>query len=100
MKTEKLCARCKMLPAAKGKTKCLNCLDYEAAAQMKYFYNLPDEERQRQIQNRANRTKRIRAERKANGICTKCGKRKPTGGFFTCEICRARDKQRRLSYAT
>lgn len=37
--------------------------------------------------------------RKENGICTRCGNRKADYGFFTCGICRNKDRQRkRIKY--
>ena len=33
------------------------------------------------------------AQRKADGLCTKCGKRPPEAGVNTCAECRERNKQ-------
>lgn len=33
------------------------------------------------------------AQRKADGLCTKCGKRPPEAGVKTCAECRERNKQ-------
>ena len=43
-----------------------------------------------------NEAKRIAlriAKRKADGLCTKCGKRPPEAGVKTCAECRERNKQ-------
>ena len=94
MKT--ICTRCKMVPPAPGKTKCLNCLDYEAVAQMKYWYSLPEEKREEQTKKRKENMKKRREQLKANGICTQCGKAKADEGYVTCERCRViyRERQR------
>ena len=36
-------------------------------------------------------------EDKANGICTRCRKRKADGGYTTCGVCRAKNRGRKLA---
>lgn len=38
--------------------------------------------------------KALREERKAAGICPKCGKREISSGYLTCDICRAKNRMR------
>lgn len=64
-----LCAYCGR-PAQPGRTLCQACAIYEAKRS----------------------TLRI-AKRKADGLCTKCGKRPPEAGVKTCAECRERNKQ-------
>lgn len=46
--------------------------------------------------NHAEWAKKKHNERIEQGICTRCGKRKPDNGYKTCGICRAKDNRARL----
>lgn len=39
------------------------------------------------------RSKRLTIERKEKGLCTRCGKRRATVGFSTCERCRLKSTE-------
>lgn len=94
MKT-RTCTRCGCV-AAPGKTKCLDCLDYEAVAQMRYWHGLSDARRKELTKRKIETNKRRYDRLKENHICVKCGKRKVTEGHATCVLCREklREKQR------
>jgi len=49
-------------------------------------------------QYRIDYTKRVSAERKAEGICVRCGKRKTDGEHISCDICRAKKAAKQREY--
>ena len=92
-KAKGICTRCHMHPAAEGKTKCLNCLDYEAVAQMVHVARLTPEEK-RERNKRINLNARKRRQRRGElGICVKCGKVPAQDGRKTCRECREKQKK-------
>lgn len=93
-----ICTRCGKNPAVEGKTKCLNCLDYEAVAQYTRYCNLTPEQRKSYHARINESQKKRRKVRRDHGVCTKCGKRKADTGYVTCKICRAEWRERRRKY--
>ncbi len=55
-----------------------------------FKYRTKDREKYNKIQSERGRKRT--ADRKAKGLCTKCGKRKPDKGFITCGICREKNR--------
>ena len=87
-KKDGICTRCYIAPAAEGRTKCLNCLDYEAVAQMVYVGKMTPEQKA-EFKRRVNlNAKKRRAQRVKNRICTRCGKTPADDGYKTCRKCR------------
>ena len=43
-----------------------------------------------QLQAQRERNHALRAERKAKGLCPRCGKHKPEAGYVNCKYCRAK----------
>lgn len=84
-KEHRICVRCKQVKAIKGKTKCVECTEFERAKSRQYYA----EHRQaiRAIQHSG--YKRRRAGYISAGMCPCCGKREPREGYKLCEACQA-----------
>ena len=71
------------------------CRAKDANRKLKEYWNDPVKIRRRQ----SDYHKRQYAERVKNGLCTRCGKRKPYPGMKMCGICREKSReQKRLNY--
>ena len=89
-----MCARCGVTPAAEGRTKCPDCLDYEAVAQYMRYWRMSKREKQKLYEQIGDCQKRLRKKRREEGICTRCGKRKADIGYVTCGKCRAKAREK------
>lgn len=83
-----ICVRCGQALAASGRVCCLNCLDKNAVANIKYKSKHPEK-------NIFECRKRYYIAR-AQGICVRCYKNKARDGKAICEKCfmKIREKQR------
>lgn len=80
--TERACAECRAREAG-----------YKAKA-----YQKPDA-RQKMIETAVASKKKRKQQRREQGVCIECGKRKPRQGIATCSICREKaNKQKRIRY--
>lgn len=70
-----------------------NCLECSAKGYEQYLKR--DKEHFNEVHRKWAKEKYERD--KANGICTRCGKRKADGGYFTCGICRAKNRANRMN---
>lgn len=101
-KAHGLCPLCHTQKIAKGKAACLNCLSINAEATRKSRNNFTPEQKARADKQSRDSHKRLYKERKAAGICTKCGRHKAWEGRTKCVECtiranRAAEKHRRKS---
>ena len=69
-----ICVDCKVEKAAKGKTRCLNCLSIKNERAMLKMALLSDEERAEMNRKKREAGKALREYRKANNLCRICGK--------------------------
>lgn len=95
-----LCPHCNAEKIAKGKAACLNCLSINAEAARKRRDNFTPEQKAKADKQCDDSHKRLYNERKAAGICVKCGKHKARQGHVRCVECtiklnRAAEKHRR-----
>lgn len=99
-KSHGICPLCGKEKAAKGRTACLNCLSIEAEKAQQRRDSFTPEQKQRADKSSKDCHKRLYDERKAAGICVKCGKCKARQGHVRCTECtiklnRAAEKHRR-----
>lgn len=78
-----ICPHCGRNDLQKGYKLCLEC---RTAHNDRRRANYKPEE------NQSERHKALRERRIAEGLCPKCGKRKPDTGYKTCSVCRAKDR--------
>lgn len=86
-----LCPHCANERVAKGKAACLNCLSINAETAQKRRDSFTPEQKQRADKLSKDSHKKLYDERKAAGICVKCGKRKARQGRVRCAICLNRE---------
>lgn len=88
-KSRHICPRCRQKDAAKGKVYCLDCLDKEAVATMRYKST-----HDTSAKNRVYCRDRYQ-QAKEQGICVRCFQRQARSGKATCQICfnKIREKQ-------
>ena len=87
-KLKGICPRCGQENAAPGRVYCLNCLDLQAIATMKWRSGKDLSEK-----NKADCRKRY-LKAKAEGICVRCYKRPARKGRCDCDICNRKIKSR------
>lgn len=87
-----ICPHCGQNDLQRGYKLCLQCRmnDNERCR------NKPISANTRQY--RIDYKKRISAERKAAGICVRCGKRKTDGEHINCAVCRAKKAEKQREY--
>lgn len=86
-----LCPKCGKNKLFGDEKNCPECRAAFANRQMKYREKNQEEYNEKQrIEHRA-----IYGKRKEQGICVRCGKRKPKNGYSTCEICQQKDRERK-----
>lgn len=86
LKAHGVCVQCGQQDAAPGRTRCLVCADKKNQGSIRYHY----EHREDLLVKKRVRSKALREERKAAGLCPICGKRKPKQGRVNCPYCTAR----------
>ena len=82
-----LCVKCGR-PAEKGKTFCLVCLidNREKSRYSRDRYETHIKQHKKEY------NQKVYEQRIKDGICTMCGKRKPSQGYRICEICRKKKR--------
>ena len=73
-KAHGICVSCHSEEAAKGRSCCLNCLSIKAEQQRKRKSLLSEEEQEEMKRVMREKSQALRDYRKANGLCTICGK--------------------------
>ena len=94
-----LCLKCGAVPPAPERTLCEPCLEKRRVADRARTARLraegkPRRDRQRTKQYERERSRRQHAERKAAGICTKCGRAPARPERTLCEPCAERHRDR------
>lgn len=74
--------------------RCLECRAYRANYYEKVEKHRTEEEKEKSRRKSAEAERKRKEQRKKNGICVKCGKRKADGGFVTCPVCREKARGR------
>ena len=87
------CPKCGGDPV-RGKVFCINCLDRAAENERKKREKWTEEKRKMRNEQQREYCKKIREERKANGICIECGKR-PAGETQRCKLCQYKINKRK-----
>lgn len=80
----RICPQCGKTRLYEKEKLCSDCLEKSRLSNTRYRENNIELSRER---DRA-RIKARTVERKNQGLCTKCGRRKATFGYSTCPICR------------
>lgn len=93
-KSKGICVQCGQEKAAKGKTKCLNCLDIDSVRQMLTRSKWTDEEKNATYLKKNQYLKKQYQECKEAGLCPKCRKHKPEAGYVMCKYCRVKASKR------
>lgn len=84
-KAHGICYRCGQKDAQRGYLMCVECRTAQNERRR------GKEQTAEQLAAQRERLHRLREERKAKGLCPKCGKHKPEDGYITCRCCRAKD---------
>lgn len=94
-KAHGICTQCHHEKAYGGKVTCLYCQGKQIESAVKYYQNLPESKLKAKKQRESDWHKRIREERKAQGICAACGKYPARQNRTLCRACT--DKQNRYA---
>lgn len=84
-KSHGICVNCHKEKAAKGRARCLNCLDYASVYRLTYYKGLTDGEKAR----RNNRRRTLHEM----GLCVECGA-PADGKSWRCKRCNAKNSAR------
>lgn len=88
-KANGICVHCGQENAVQGQTLCFRCREKVREANRRYYAHNRDKHKERTNRQGKERTE----ERRAQGICTKCGRRKPETGRARCAVCNARNRR-------
>lgn len=94
-KARHICTGCYKRTAAKGKTRCPDCLFVDAERSRAKREKLTDEERKETYRQATQRKHALYERRKADGLCVSCGQRPTLGKSVRCGICK--EKARRYA---
>lgn len=86
-----LCPRCGKNKLFGDEKTCIECRAKQAEYNQTYAEKHKDIIKSYYSRN-ADRNRKIYAERKAQGLCPKCGRTKSNDGYSKCLICRERDR--------
>lgn len=92
-KDHHICVGCYKRTAARGKTRCPDCLFADAERSRKKRAAMSAQERQESNRRASQCKAALYARRKAENLCVQCGQRAPLGKNVRCGICK--DKARR-----
>lgn len=92
-KDHHICTGCYKRTAARGKTRCPDCLFEDAERSRKKRAAMSAQELQESYRRASQSKAALYARRKSEGLCVQCGRRSPLGGSVRCGICK--DKARR-----
>ncbi len=94
-KAHGICVNCKNETAEPGKTLCFECAEKSRARNRKAAANRTEEQKETMRRKHAEYCRQKYAERKAAGICTKCGERKAVRGRTLCIDCRTKRRRKK-----
>lgn len=90
-----VCPICRSEPILGSEKSCPEC---RAKSSEKRAENR-SQNKQKYNENHRNYSRSKYQERKENGICTRCGKRKAKAGYSTCEMCQFKNREyKRIKY--
>lgn len=84
-----ICVACGQENAVQGQARCFRCREKVREANRRNYALHREERNEKNKQYHKERTVSLRAQ----GICTRCGKRKPETGKVRCAVCNARDRR-------
>lgn len=88
-----VCVHCHKQKAGKGKVLCGDCAYKDSERGEKYRMSVSKEQK-RKTQDRNNeRNRRVREERRQNGLCVICGHKLPDDTYKTCWECRRKSQK-------
>lgn len=89
LKAHGICVKCGSEKAFNGRVCCVDCLYKMQMRAIQYAESSPDAEERRKRHNarQAEWMREQRAQRKAAGMCIRCGKREALDGRVRCERC-------------
>lgn len=93
-KSVKICYQCGKNSVAKGKTRCLDCLEKMAESQRKRFERETEEERKIRLQKNKERSRKRYQERKSQGLCVNCNKPQSIHSTVYCIDCAIKNQRR------
>lgn len=93
-----ICIRCRVNDVQPGHTRCLQCRFDENEEGRKRRDNWTPEQHEAEKARQRASAKRRYDERRAAGLCTKCGKRPPSHGKTMCPRCLSRNARNNLNY--
>lgn len=88
-----ICPTCGHRDANWGRVRCFECAEKINELCAARYRNLTHEQKKRELKAISDNFKRRYQQRKADGICVKCGKRKPQRGVLRCFDCTAAAKR-------
>lgn len=91
-KVLKICPICRKRRLFGSEYYCLECNARIKEWHKKKYESMTPEQKKAYIDHNTKIAKRKREQRKAQGICTRCGKNKASDGYFTCEACRRKNR--------
>lgn len=89
-KASGICVACGQEDAVQGQLRCSRCREKVREANRKHYAQHREELNEQNKQRGRART----VERRNQGICTRCGKRKPETGRAMCNVCRAEERRK------
>lgn len=89
-----VCVACRRENAEPNKTLCFECNERQKQRTNNRRASMTAEEKAKKIQ----KNKIQYAERKSQGLCVRCGKRKATENYSNCVECRIKDNRRKSRY--
>lgn len=96
-KTRGICIQCGVRDAMPGKSRCGECLAYQASVENRRRERMAEEEIKEKRRKNTEHERKVREQRYKDGLCSKCGKKKPDDGYMTCEMCRVAERRRKAS---
>lgn len=93
LKAHRICTCCQQNKARHGKITCLECAGKAAERHVKRWDAMPPTQKKSWIARSSAYNKQLREMRRAQGLCTVCGKSPARAGKLECTECAARRRQ-------
>lgn len=84
-----ICVSCGQENAVQGQARCFRCREKVREANRRNYAKHRSERNEKYKQYHKERTASLRAQ----GVCTRCGRRKPETGKARCAVCNARSRR-------
>lgn len=95
LKKLRICPRCGKNKLFGDEFHCPECAVKMAEWHAKRYRGMPEEERKAYIQRNTDSARKMKEKRRKEGICIRCGKRKVSGKYATCPLCRQKNREYR-----